>query len=138
MDASAQTSSSDPALPAKATILLAEDNEDNVTTLVDYLAYKQFHVLVARTGVQCLQMAALCQPDVILMDIQMPEMDGLAAIKELRLNADTAHTPIVALTALAMIGDRERCLAAGANDYMSKPVALRELVSLLDHYVAHG
>jgi CheY-like chemotaxis protein len=130
--------SSSVAPAARATILLAEDNEDNVTTLADYLAFKQYRVLVARTGIECLRIAATSRPDVILMDIQMPEMDGLAAIEQLRRTPAAASTPIVALTALAMAGDRERCLAAGANEYLSKPVSLRELVSLIEDYLPCG
>lgn len=70
-------------------------------------------------------------PDLILMDIQMPEMDGLEAIRQIRQMSNPAlgHIPIIALTALAMKGDRDRCIAAGANQYMSKPVKLRELVT---------
>jgi len=131
-----QTMAATVATASKATVLLAEDNEDNVITLADYLTFKQFHVLVARTGRQCLHIAAASRPDVILMDIQMPEMDGLAAITELRHMPELGDTPIVALTALAMVGDRERCLAAGANAYLSKPVSLRELVSLIEGYVS--
>lgn len=120
---------------AKATILLAEDNEDNIVTVADYLVFKHFRVLVARTGAECLQIAADRHPDAIVMDIQMPELDGLSAIRRLRQMPELAHTPIVALTALAMAGDRERCLAAGASDYLSKPVSLRELVHLIEHYL---
>jgi CheY-like chemotaxis protein len=120
---------------ARATILLAEDNEDNIVTVADYLVFKQFRVLVARTGAQCLQIAAEQRPDAILMDIQMPEMDGLSAIRQLRCMPGVADTPIVALTALAMSGDRERCLQAGANEYLSKPVSLRELAQLIEQYL---
>jgi CheY-like chemotaxis protein len=65
------------------------------------------------------------------MDIQMPGMDGLEAIKQIRLNANLAQIPIIALTALAMSGDRDRCLEAGANEYVSKPVRLKQLTSLM-------
>lgn len=120
---------------ARATILLAEDNEDNIVTVADYLVFKQFRVLVARTGAQCLQIAAEQRPDAILMDIQMPELDGLSAIRQLRRTPGVAHTPIVALTALAMAGDRERCLQAGANEYLSKPVSLRELAHVIEQFL---
>jgi CheY-like chemotaxis protein len=82
-----------------------------------------------------INMAQKKHPDVILMDIQMPGMDGLEAIQRFRLLPEFADTPIIALTALAMPGDRERCLAAGANDYLSKPVALKELISRIKHYL---
>jgi CheY-like chemotaxis protein len=117
------------------TILLVEDNEDNVLTVADYLAYKHFEVLVARNGRECLEMAAAAQPDAILMDIQMPEMDGLEAIRRLRQMPGLTRTPIIALTAMAMAGDRERCLAAGADSYMSKPISLRELTSTIETHL---
>jgi CheY-like chemotaxis protein len=71
------------------------------------------------------------QPDLILMDIQMPGMNGLDAIKQIRMDANLAQIPIIALTALAMPGDRDRCLEAGANEYISKPVRLKQLTSLI-------
>ncbi|MBK9050793.1 MAG: response regulator [Chloroflexi bacterium] len=71
-------------------------------------------------------------PDVILMDIQMPHTDGLQVIQRLRQETRTATIPIIALTALAMPGDRERCLAAGANEYLSKPVVLRQLIATVE------
>jgi CheY-like chemotaxis protein len=120
---------------AKATILLAEDNEDTVVTVTDYLTFKSFRVLVARTGAECVQIATAQHPDLILMDIQMPEVDGLSAIRQLRDMPDLAHIPILALTALAMAGDRERCLAAGADEYLSKPISLRVLVGLIEQHL---
>jgi CheY-like chemotaxis protein len=131
-DWSAAFGASPAATAATATILLAEDNEAGIATVADYLAFKNFRVLVARTGIECLQLAAAEHPDVILMDIQLPELDGLATIKHLRQMADVAHTPIIALTAYAMVGDRERCLAAGADAYLSKPLSLRELVRSIE------
>ncbi len=115
----------------QATVLLVEDNEDNILTVADYLTYKAYHVVVARTGKECLEIAAKIRPDVILMDIQMPELDGLQAIQQLRRMPLLRQAPIVALTALAMAGDRERCLAAGADHYLSKPVSLRELAGVV-------
>lgn len=126
-------------------ILLAEDNEANINLVVDYLLNKDYRVTVAHNGVEAIARARETRPDLILMDIQMPEMNGLEAIRHLR--ADTipgiATTPIIALTALAMPSDRERCLAAGANDYMSKPISLTGLVraievQLNDHQITVG
>jgi CheY-like chemotaxis protein len=117
---------------ARSVIVLAEDNEANITTLSDYLRNKGFQVVVARNGIEAIAQVHAVYPDVILMDIQMPMMDGLEATRRIRANADLAHIPIIALTALAMPGDRERCLEAGANAYLSKPVKMRELVKAIE------
>ena len=108
-------------------ILLAEDNPTNVLTIKDYLEGYGYQVVVAPDGVQALEQATAAHPDLILMDIQMPVMDGLEATRRLRASQQFATTPIIALTALAMPGDRERCIEAGANEYMSKPVGLKTL-----------
>jgi CheY-like chemotaxis protein len=110
-------------------ILLAEDNEANLVTVGDYLANVGYQVAVARNGVEAVARAQEQHPDLILMDIQMPGMDGLEATRRIRADAGLAATPIVALTALAMPGDREKCIAAGANDYISKPVSLKQLAA---------
>lgn len=112
-------------------ILLAEDNESNISTMIDYLQVHGFRVSLARNGVEAIQMAKQQKPDLILMDIQMPEMDGLEATRLINADADLRSIPIIALTALAMPGDRERCLAAGAIDYLTKPVGLKKLVNLI-------
>jgi len=121
-------------------ILLAEDNEDNINTISDYLTAKGYHVAVARNGSDALERAKETDPDLILMDIQMPGMDGLEATRRIRADASLANVPIVALTALAMPGDRERCLKAGADDYMSKPVHLKGLLEVIEAQArkAHG
>jgi PAS domain S-box-containing protein len=115
-------------------ILLAEDNEDNITTVSDYLLAKGYRVVVAREGAEAIQRAREERPDLILMDIQMPGMDGLEATQRLRAEAVQNGTtvPIIALTALAMPGDRERCLAAGVDEYLSKPVSLKGLVQVIE------
>jgi CheY-like chemotaxis protein len=113
--------------PHHEMILLAEDNLANVLTIGEYLQSYGYEVIVAHDGVEALAMAEQAKPDLILMDIQMPAMSGLEAITHLRADDQFASTPIIALTALAMPGDRERCLGAGANEYMSKPVSLKKL-----------
>ena len=109
------------------TILVADDNAANVETIRSYLEGRSYQVSTASNGKIAVDMAIALKPDIILMDIQMPEMDGLTAIKLIRANPETANIPIFALTALAMTGDREKCLAAGANEYMTKPVRMRTL-----------
>jgi CheY-like chemotaxis protein len=115
-------------------ILLAEDNEDSIATLSDYLLAKGYRVVVTREGAEAIQRAKEERPDLILMDIQMAGMDGLEATRRLRADAaqSVATVPIIALTALAMPGDRERCLAAGVNEYLSKPVSLKGLVKVIE------
>ena len=116
-------------------ILLVEDNEGNIQAMVDYLHAKGFDVVFARTGQEALDRVAEELPLLILMDIQMPEMDGLEAIRRLRARPASAATPIIALTALAMPGDRDRCLEAGANEYMTKPVNLRRLTEMIQNLI---
>lgn len=116
-------------------VLLAEDNETNVATLNSYLQARGLQVVLARNGLEAIQMAKQHKPDLILMDIQMPEMDGLEATQRIRTEPELQGIPIIALTALAMPGDRERCLAVGATDYLTKPVSLKHLFRILSNYV---
>jgi CheY-like chemotaxis protein len=116
-------------------VLIAEDNADNLGLLLDYLSTKGFALITAENGREAVRLAAAQRPDLVLMDIQMPEMDGLQAIRLIRDDPSLAKTPIIALTALAMVGDRERCLAAGATDYVSKPVSLRQLNEIMRCYL---
>ncbi|PZO38291.1 MAG: hypothetical protein DCF19_16560 [Pseudanabaena frigida] len=108
-------------------ILLAEDNEANIQTFTSYLTAINYRIVIARDGEEAVAKAKEHSPDIILMDIQMPKMDGLEAIRLIRTDKKIAAIPIIALTALAMEGDRERCLDAGANDYLSKPIKFRQL-----------
>lgn len=116
-------------------ILLVEDNEINIDTISEYLIAKKYKIIVARNGSQAIEIASEKMPNLILMDIQMPNMDGLEATQLIRSNQKLAHIPIIAITALAMPGDRERCIAAGANAYISKPVKLKELVKLIQEFL---
>jgi PAS domain S-box-containing protein len=108
-------------------ILLAEDNEANIQTFSSYLIAINYRVIIARNGIEAIAQAKANRPDIILMDIQMPTMDGLEATKQIRLDPNLVNIPIIALTALAMEGDHEKCLAAGANEYLPKPIKLRQL-----------
>jgi PAS domain S-box-containing protein len=120
------------------TILLAEDNEANVQTIGGYLEEKGYDMHYAINGALAVKLARELRPALILMDIQMPVMDGLTAIREIRVDGALKSIPIVALTALAMPGDRERCIAAGATDYMSKPVSLKALTALIKRLLPAG
>jgi signal transduction histidine kinase/ActR/RegA family two-component response regulator len=130
------------ALPQKRTdpdrsalVLLAEDEYTTTLLVTDFLQMSGYQVITAETGTQAIEQAKAEKPDVILMDIQMPEMDGLEAIQHLRADGELAHVPIIAFTALAMEGDKERCLAAGASDYLSKPIDLSRLALCIDRYL---
>jgi CheY-like chemotaxis protein/two-component sensor histidine kinase len=127
-----------PLLPAGPIILLAEDNEANVQTIGGYLEDKGYVMRYTTNGQLAVKLARELRPALILMDVQMPVMDGLTAIKEIRSDPGIAAIPIVALTALAMQGDRERCIAAGATDYMSKPVNLKALTEMVKHLLPKG
>jgi CheY-like chemotaxis protein len=108
-------------------ILVVEDNEVEQESITTYLKAKGYCVICANNGNMAIDQVQTHRPNLILMDIQMPVMDGLEAIRAIRLREDSAQMPIIALTGLAMQGDRDRCLAAGATDYVSKPVRLKEL-----------
>ncbi|MDV3348899.1 two-component regulator propeller domain-containing protein [Leptothoe sp. LEGE 181152] len=108
-------------------ILLAEDNEANILTFSSYLRAKGYRLQVAKNGQATIELAQAELPNIILIDIHMPGMDGLTAIRHIRQLPALTKIPIIALTALAMTGDRERCLEAGANLYLSKPVKLKQL-----------
>ena len=116
-------------------VLLVEDNLANVMMIRDYLEGKNFQVVVAHNGWEALTRASEINPNIILMDMQMPVMDGLEATRRLRADSRFRSIPIIALSARAMPGDRERCLQAGASEYVSKPVGLKELVMVIEHYV---
>ncbi len=124
-----------PAQVASSRILLVEDTETIIIYMQDYLETKGFQVTVAHNGNEGVVFAKKILPDIILMDIQMPSMDGFEATKRIRAEASLKNVPIIALTALAMPGDREKCLQAGMNNYLSKPINLRELHQMLNEYI---
>jgi len=110
-------------------ILLAEDNQANIETYSNYLVNFGYQVIVATNGLEAVSLAKQHQPDLILMDIQMPVMDGLEATRQIRAIPELSQIPLIALTALVMPGDREKCIGVGATDYIAKPVRLRQLVN---------
>jgi signal transduction histidine kinase/CheY-like chemotaxis protein len=116
-------------------ILLAEDNEANSNSMSSFLKAKGYETILAKNGLEAINLAQSQQPDLILMDIQMPKMDGLEAIHHIRHHPQTTNIPIVAVTALAMSGDREKCLSAGANEYLTKPVKLKQLAATIQQFL---
>ena len=112
-------------------ILLAEDDVRNIFALTSALEPLGVQLDIARNGREALQRLERDPPiDLVLMDVMMPEMDGLAATRAIRAKREGGDVPIIALTAKAMADDRAQCLAAGANDYLAKPIDVDRLVSL--------
>jgi CheY-like chemotaxis protein len=117
-------------------ILVVEDDVRNIFALTSLLEPKGAHIQIARNGREALEaLAAAGDParaiDLVLMDIMMPEMDGITAMREIRKRPQWKRLPIIALTAKAMKDDQEKCLAAGANDYIAKPLDVEKLLSLV-------
>lgn len=116
-------------------ILVIEDNQDNMTLIVDVLTSLDYVVIQAMDGEQGISLARSHVPDLILMDLSLPRMDGWTAARMIKTDASLQHIPIIALTAHAMVGDRERAIEAGCDDYISKPINLQELAVKLNEYV---
>jgi CheY-like chemotaxis protein len=110
-------------------ILLVEDNEMNRDMLQRRLARRGYEVVIAIDGQQGIDMAASAHPDLILMDMSLPVIDGWDAARTLKASDATRHIPLIALTAHAMAGDRQKAIEAGCNDYDTKPVELDRLIA---------
>ncbi len=116
-------------------ILVVEDNRDNMTLIVDVLSSLDHDVLQAFDGQEGLEMAQKDKPELILMDLSLPLMDGWTATRRIKANPELKAIPVIALTAHAMVGDRERALEAGCDDYLTKPINLSDLVSKLNEFL---
>jgi two-component system cell cycle response regulator DivK len=121
-------------MAAGAQVLVVEDNEKNMKLFRDVLLAAGYRTLEATTGEEAVAVAAEHSPDLVLMDIQLPDIDGIEALGRLRADGRTASLPVLALTAQAMEGDRERFLAAGFDGYLSKPVNVVDLVATVACY----
>jgi two-component system cell cycle response regulator DivK len=115
-----------------STILIIEDNPANLKLATMVLEHAGYQLLHAENAADGIATARRCKPDLILMDIQLPGMDGLAATRILKADLETAGIPIVALTAFAMKGDEERILAAGCDGYIAKPFDYKEFLARVD------
>lgn len=113
-------------------ILYVEDNPDNVFMITRRLARKGFMVVAVGDGAQGVAIAAAVSPSLILMDLSLPVMDGWEATRQLKAAPETSHIPVVALSAHAMTGDRERALAAGCDEYETKPADLPRLLGKIE------
>jgi two-component system, cell cycle response regulator DivK len=118
-----------------ACILIVEDNAKNLKLLRDVLQFKGYSVLAAETGEAGVALARERLPALILMDVQLPGMSGDAAVKVLKADVRTRHIPVIALTAFAMKGDRERLLASGFDGYVPKPIDIKELPKMVAEYI---
>ena len=109
-------------------ILYVEDNDDNIFMLKNRLARAGFTVIVANDGAQGVAIALSERPDLILMDLSLPVLDGWEATRQIKAAPETMHIPVIAMTAHAMAGDREKALAAGCDDFDTKPIELPRLL----------
>jgi two-component system, cell cycle response regulator DivK len=119
---------------AGSQILVVEDNEKNMKLFRDVLLATGYRTLEATSGERAVELATEHAPDLVLMDIQLPDIDGIEALGRLRADDRTASVPVLALTAQAMEGDRERFLAAGFDGYLSKPVNVADFVATVKRY----
>jgi CheY-like chemotaxis protein len=119
-------------------ILCVEDNDDNIYVLENRLKRVGFTVTIARDGAAGVAMATAEQPDLILMDLSLPVLDGWEATRRIKAAAATRHIPVIALTANAMAGDREKAMAAGCDDFDTKPLELARLLGKIRALVPEG
>ena len=119
-------------------ILLVEDNDMNRNMLSRRLAKRGFEIVFALTGREAIEKALSESPDLILMDLSLPDVDGWEATRKIKAHASTTAIPIIALTAHAMAGDREKAIEAGADDYDTKPVEFPRLLEKIDSFLGHG
>jgi CheY-like chemotaxis protein len=116
----------------KTRILLVEDDTETIILMKKELEVLGYDVTVAQNGVEAVQMAASEAPSLIVMDIRMPKMDGLQAVSEIRKDPKTKDIPILASTALAKPGDKQKCLASGFNGYIAKPFTHNQLGAAIE------
>lgn len=116
-------------------ILVIEDNADNRILITDVLISLDYEVLTAIDGAEGMALAVAEKPNLILMDLSLPQLDGWTATRQIKAMPELTHIPIIALTAHAMVGDREKALESGCDDYVSKPIDLRELAAKLAKYL---
>ncbi len=116
-------------------VLIVEDNELNLKLFTDLLESRQYAVISTQDGMQALELAREHKPDLILMDIQLPEVSGIDVTKWLKADEDLKHIPVIAVTAFAMKGDEERIRASGCEAYMSKPISVNEFLATVERFL---
>ncbi|MBI1364761.1 MAG: response regulator [Alphaproteobacteria bacterium] len=117
------------------TVLIVEDNELNMKLFHDLLEAHGYDTLQARTGPEALELAEAHHPDLILMDIQLPEISGLQVTQQIKKNETLSNIPVIAVTAFAMKGDEERIRAGGCEDYIAKPISVAEFLEKVKRYL---
>lgn len=117
------------------TVMIVEDNELNMKLFNDLLESRGYSVIQTRSGLEALDLAKAHHPDLILMDIQLPEVSGLVVTKWLKDDDEVAHIPIIAVTAFAMKGDEERILQGGCEGYISKPISVHHFLETIARYI---
>ena len=120
------------------TILIIEDNEKNLKLMRDILQFREYHTLEAETAEEGIRIARESRPDLILLDIQLPGMNGIEALGVLRGDADTAGIPAIAVTASVMTYDRGKLIEAGFDDYQSKPIEIKEFLDRVEQMLEAG
>jgi len=116
-------------------VMVVEDNEKNRKLMRVVLKSKGYNVIEAATGEEALGTLKKQKPDIILMDIQLPGIDGITLVKQIKADANTNDIPVIAVTAYAMKGDEEKILSSGCNGYISKPINTRELPNIIEQYL---
>ena len=125
----------EPLYPAAKRILIVEDNELNMKLLNDVLEAHGYEVMATGRGKIAIEWAHLHQPDLILMDLQLPDLSGLDATRQLKADGKTRNIPIIAVTAFAMAGDEKKALDHGCDAYVAKPIVLRDFLSLIAGFI---
>ncbi len=120
------------------TVLIVEDNELNMKLFHDLLEAHGYHTVGTRNGIEALDLARQHRPDLILMDIQLPEVSGLEVTKWLKDDPELRHIPVVAVTAFAMKGDEERIRQGGCEAYLSKPISVAKFIDTVRHFLGSG
>jgi CheY-like chemotaxis protein len=121
---------------ANELILIVEDNEKNRKLARDVLAYRGYRIAEAETGEDGVRLASELRPDLVLMDIELPGMNGIEALRQLRIDPSTRDIPVMAVTASAMMHDRQKIMAAGFDGYQSKPISLRPFVDAVEQLLS--
>jgi two-component system cell cycle response regulator DivK len=130
--------SDQPPRSVQKRILIVEDNELNMKLLNDVLEAYGYDIIKTASGAAVLELARQHGPDLILIDIQLPDISGLEAVRQLKGDAQTKAIPVIAVTAFAMAGDERRALASGCDGYIAKPIMLREFLVTVENFIGRG